>query len=133
MNPHYLSVVFISRSLPAKLPHEFIVVTACNPMDEILDQAINARRNLRLQERIRESGHEFWELTGASPDMSHMEPGFLTNASKEKGRRWMSLFKQRAFYQVLGDELILLPTEKKEPPMAMGSFRKRLIQEEITG
>ncbi len=126
MNPAYLQVRFIWDQNIRLIPDEFFIITAYNPMDEILDESENVFRNQVLGRMIKSSGASCLPIIGASHDLLHQEASFLTNATEDLVMDWSRFFDQRAIYRVKGDDLILLSCiDMKEQPL--GLFRERLI------
>ena len=102
--PHpgeYLSAVLLgSRPLDA-LPPTFAVVTAWNPGGRIVPAAANLARGEALELRVRALGWEHFDVTGASPDLAHREPGLGVVAPTLADAAALSAeFGQRAFFWV---------------------------------
>lgn len=74
---HYLQTVFLAKQpAPDRWPEAFAVITACNPLGQILDDEANQSANTRLRKTLSRLGVKRHRVTGISADMKHREPGF---------------------------------------------------------
>jgi hypothetical protein len=74
---HYLQTVFIAKQpAPDRWPEAFAVITACNPLGQIIDDGANQSANTRLRKTLSRLGVKRHRVTGMSPDMIHREPSF---------------------------------------------------------
>jgi hypothetical protein len=126
MNPEYSKVRFQTETNPKDLPDEFFIITSYNPVDQKLPETENRKRNLSLQKKILQAGYICFSIIGASPDFTHQEPSFISNAPKELAFLWAKEFNQRAIFRVSKDELTILGCQNKDESIALGSFRARL-------
>jgi len=128
MNPEYRKVRFQTETPPKDLPDDFFIITSCNPMDQKLSETENRKRNLFLQNKILHAGYICFSIIGTSPDFTHQEPSFITNAPKDLAFLWAKEFNQRAIFRVSKDELTILGCQNKDESIALGSFKLRLHQ-----
>lgn len=127
MNPAYAQVHFIMELASHPLPEECFIITAFNPMDEVLSYTENLSRNAQLRMMIEGNGFTCIEISGVSKDLSHKEESFLTDACKDQLMIWARTFNQRAIFRVKADELILLSCTQEKEEKTLGSFRKRWL------
>lgn len=74
---HYLKTVFIAKQpAPDRWPEAFAVITACNPLGQIIDDGANQSTTTRLRKTLGRLGLKRHRVTGMSADMKHREPGF---------------------------------------------------------
>lgn len=69
------ATVFISSEPAECFPEVFAVVTAYNPVGAVVPKEENQTAAMRLKQRLANDGHPTFEVTGASPDLAHQEPG----------------------------------------------------------
>jgi len=127
MNQAYFDTCFLLSGEAEHIPDPAFIVTACNPMDQILSVSENKQRNTSLKKMITQSGAVCLPITGASQDLSHQEPGFLTNSSKEQVLKWARNFNQRAVFQIYRDQLSIIPCREDAEIVELGSFKKRWV------
>ena len=127
MNDKYLKTVFLECEPSDEFPESFAIVTACNPMDQILSQADNEKRNQNLLDILNSHGQYVCAIIGSSPDLTHQEPSLIMHASGPEALELGISFGQRAIFWVSKDllEIIECSTGKRHP---VGSFRKRIIK-----
>ena len=99
---HYLETVFIVKQpAPDQWPDAFAVITACNPLGEILGEEADSAATVRLRKTISRLGLKRHRVTGVSADLKHREPGFAVwgcdlMAALQLGRE----FAQNAVYWI---------------------------------
>lgn len=77
LKEHYLKTVFVAKQpAPDRWPETFAIITACNPLGQILDNQANQAANTRLRKTLSRLGVKRHRVTGMSPDMIHREPSF---------------------------------------------------------
>ena len=86
---------------PAHWPEAFVVITACNPLGQGLDDEADKAATVRLRKAISRLGLQRHRVTGVSADGKHREPGFAIwgcdlQAALSLGRE----FAQNAIYWV---------------------------------
>jgi hypothetical protein len=125
MNNKYFETVFLKLEQTDEFPESFAIVTACNPMDQILSQADNGKRNQKLLDTLNSRGQYLFPIIGSSPDLTHQEPSLIMHASRPEALELGIRFGQRAIFWVSKDllEIIECATGKRHP---VGSFRKRI-------
>jgi len=126
MNPAYYDTQFKGSIVPENLPSPCYIITAWNPMDELLPDSENKKRNEVLKQNIKTGNHLCIEVIGGSTDWTHQEPSFLTSAPQTKVIQWAKQFNQRAIFEILKDTLYLLSTDHPEQKVLLGSFKKRI-------
>jgi len=126
MNPAYYDTLSKGSIVPENLPSPCYIITAWNPMDELLPDSENKKRNEVLKQNIKTGNHLCIEVIGGSTDWTHQEPSFLTSAPQTKVIQWAKQFNQRAIFEILKDTLYLLATDHPEQKVRLGSFKKRI-------
>ena len=124
MNAEYFKTIFLISSIPETWPSEFGIVTAFNPMDEILSEKENFLRNQNLSKVIGKK--LFIELTGSSLDFSHQEKSFALVCSMQEAIEFGKDFEQRAIFFVRNGNLKLVECESGKSHN-LGIFEKRLL------
>lgn len=107
--PHpraYLAAVLMGSRAWDGLPPAFAVVTAWNPGGRMLPEEENIARGEALARRVRGLGWEHFDVTGASPDLAHREPGLgVVSPSLADAAALSAEFGQRAFFWVEGGRI----------------------------
>lgn len=102
--PHpgeYLATVLLGARALEELPRSFAVVTAWNPHGRTVSETENVARGEALGRRVRALGWEHFDVTGASPDLGHREPGLgLVPPALADAAALSAAFDQRAFFWV---------------------------------
>jgi len=132
MNEAYFETKFLLGNGCIPLPNEFHIITAWNPMDHLLPLEENHARNEKLRLLIEQSAYTALEITGISPDQTHHEPSFLTDANSSDCLQWARMFAQRAIYRVAQDQLYILSCLDDRSTYELGSFSQRIILPHIT-
>ena len=124
MNQSYFDVIFIGCKKIGSLPKKFAILTACNPMDEILKKTENKKLNQGLRRALSEFEMPTYNIIGSSPDLNHQEPSFLIEIPENQAIEVAASFNQRAIFWVSNDqmEIIECSTRKRYPA---GSFSER--------
>ena len=127
MNEKYFDTVFLDAAPSNGFPESFAILTAFNPMDRILNQDENTKRNQHLLGILKLQGHYGGTIIGSSPDFKHQEPSLIAEAPKVKGLELGLNFDQRAIFWISKDilEIIECPTGMAH---CAGSFRKRITK-----
>ena len=125
MNDKYFETVFLECESLDEFPEFFAIVTACNPMDQILCQADNGKRNQQLLDILRSHGQYVGTIIGSSQDLAHQEPSFIVRASRAESLEIGIRFEQSAIFWVSKDllEIMECSSGNRHP---VGSFRKRI-------
>lgn len=92
-------------------PESFVVVTACNPGGEVVEEASNSAANVKLAEALRREGRRFGPITGASPDGEHREPGFWVETDLAHGLVLGKRFGQVAVFLVEDGAISVVPCD----------------------
>lgn len=121
---YYQSTVFLSDC--DDLPDTFAILTACNPMDRQLSNEENESRTTRLRKILQQEGHDHYDITGCSPDLTHQEPGFAVSVPMSTALSLANEFRQLAIYWVESDQVALISCVTSES-INLGSFRDRLL------
>ena len=107
--PHpreYLAAVMLGSRPLDRLPATFAVVTAWNPGGRIVPEEENIARGRALIRRVQGLGWEHFDVTGASPDLAHREPGLgLVPPTLADAAAVSAEFGQRAFFWMEGGRL----------------------------
>ncbi len=128
MNEAYLDTYFIPSFDRDQIPDHAFIITAYNPMDEKLPDDENRSRNQTLLAKIRSYGVESLPIIGCSRDLSHQEPSFLINSSKNQAILWANEFNQRAIFEINNNELIIVSCKQVDKTISIGSFLDRWIE-----
>lgn len=105
----------------------FVIVTACNPLGEILSDIDNARLHKNLADQLQLQNLSFREILGASPDLVHQEKSFAIDVNVERGIALAQQHQQNAIYQVQNDQLWLIPVlMNQSESLYLGRFSQRL-------
>ena len=122
----YYDTVFALQGQPDPLPPAFAIVTAFNPMDEVLPLEANTIADGQLKARLLTKGLSPFRAIGQSPDGSHSEPGWAFQASLESALEIARAFHQRAFWWIENDQLYLIGCENSDP-IPVARFSDRLL------
>ena len=125
MNGEYFKTVFITKESTALPASTFAILTASNPMDKLLGENENQRRNEQLRTLLEEEEVDFSELIGASPDWTHQEASFAVSCTMDNALEWANRFEQRAIFWVQNDNLQIIACQSSEK-YELGSFDERL-------
>jgi hypothetical protein len=100
----------------------FGVVTACNPLGSLLDEAANRRLTALLASRVAGYG-PLHPAHGSSPDGRHREPGWAVVAPPDEVRRLAAAFLQNAIFWYDGERFSIVPVlaEGDPTPLPPGS------------
>ena len=66
-------------------------------------------------------------IIGASKDLIHQEPSFLTDLNKAQAIELAEKFNQRAIFEIKEDSLAIICTDEKNSAIVLGSFQERWI------
>jgi len=127
MNEKYFDTVFIDAAPSNGFPESFAILTAFNPMDRILNQDVNTKRNQHLLDILKLQGHYGGTILGSSPDFTHQEPSLIAEVPKVKGLELGLQFNQRAIFWISKDCLEIIECSTGITHDA-GSFRKRITK-----
>ena len=127
MNEKYFDTVFLDPAPSNGFPESFAILTAFNPMDRILNQDENTKRNQHLLGILKLQGHYGGTIIGSSPDFTHQEPSLIAEAPKFKGLELGLKFDQRAIFWISKDILEIIECATRIARFA-GSFRKRITK-----
>ena len=124
----YLTTVFLVGNRPMPFPPAFAIITAWHPMNRTLSEAENQREDEALRRNLELLDLSYFRATGCSPDLSHREPGWAVETTKNDAIHLGRRFEQRAIWWVKNDELILVNcADGEETPV--GHFSLRVIRE----
>ncbi len=122
----YFQTVFVLDGAPLPLPPAFAIVTAFNPMDEVLPLEANTIADGQLKASLLTKRLSPFLAIGQSPDGSHSEPGWAFQASLESALEIARAFHQRAFWWIENDQLYLIGCENSKP-IPVARFSDRLL------
>ena len=100
MNTAYFETQFISTLDPEEIPEHAFIITGYNPMDEKLPVKENQKRNIILEDIIKQAGAHCLPIIGASQDLIHQEPSFVTDLQKAQVIELAKRFNQRAIFEI---------------------------------
>lgn len=124
----YYTTRFFLDGKRASLPSSFAIVTAFNPMDEAVGPEANANADLRLEQALKSAGIPIMRVTGGSPDMSHLEPGWALDCHLTEALSLARKFRQRAIWWVDQDQLHLVDCSNPTP-QPVAKFTERVCQQ----
>ena len=127
MNPEYFNTLFELREPIPELPKTFHIITAYNPMDEVLSINENLERNKKLKAEILNHNHTAWEIMAMSQDKKHQEASFLTDAPRQLTITLAIEYNQRAIFQVNNDNLMIISCSSPNEVFPVDRFSKRLL------
>lgn len=130
MNPLFFQTVFLGDAPSEGWPEDFFVLTACEPMgNRKASPSFNQAADERLQRRLSALSLKHFRVTGASPDLSHQEPGWgIVGADRALIHTLAREFDQEAYFSIQGGQVFLCAGLTDEPvPIAVtgGFFRDR--------
>ena len=127
MNTAYFETQFISTLDPKEIPEHAFIITGYNPMDEKLPVKENQKRNIILEDIIKQAGAHCLPIIGASQDLIHQEPSFVTDLQKAQVIELAKRFNQRAIFEINKDTLTIIYTDEKNSVIELGSFQDRWL------
>jgi len=122
----YLKTVFLIPGTSLVLPGSFAIITAWNPMDRPTSAKDNQLADESLRRSLELRHVSYFRVIGASPDLSHREPGWGTQMTKEDAITLARRYNQRAIWWVAKDELTLIMCEDGSETQ-LGSFKLRML------
>lgn len=124
--PEYRTTVFLSDDTPPW--SAFVIVTACNPLGVVLDEADNRQRDEALLTSLHGRGLLPLRIVGCSPDLSHREPGWAVPMGRDEAISLGRAFEQDAVYWVSeGFVWLLSCPPRPEASERLGRFDERLV------
>ncbi|HEY1123844.1 MAG TPA: DUF3293 domain-containing protein [Haloferula sp.] len=132
MPEEYLTTVFLLGVRPVPLPKKFAIITGWNPMDRPTSGAENIREDEALRRSLELKARPYFRATGCSPDLSHREPGWGAEITKEEAIALGRRFNQRAIWWVENGNLTLIGCEDSDglpvgEEMPIGKFDLRIV------
>ena len=127
MNQEYFNTLFELREPIPELPKTFHIITAFNPMDEVLSVNDNLERNKKLKAEILNHNHKAWEIMAMSQDKKHQEASFLTDAPRQLSITLAIEYNQRAIFQVKEDNLMIISCISPNEVFPVDRFSNRLL------
>jgi hypothetical protein len=89
-------------------PPAFFIITAHNPDGITAEDSANHEADAALKFELTRRGHEFFPVTGGSPDFSHAEPGYGVVCARVEALRLAQMFRQEAVFEVRGGRVSLV-------------------------
>jgi hypothetical protein len=124
-NKKYKNTVFLIQNKFYKLKNNFVIITAYNPMDNLLKEKENKAKNCLLYHSLKPLGKEIIFITGSSPQKTHQEPSFLIDISLNQGLRFARAFQQRAIFWCKNNNLQIVYCENLFK-LNIGKFTNRI-------
>jgi hypothetical protein len=97
----------------------FAVVTACNPLGQILEPAANRRLEAQFAAVVYPQWPGARSADGLSPDGGHREAGWALPGPLEPARALAARFFQRALFWYDGDHFHLVPVLAHGPVLSL--------------
>jgi len=126
-NPAWFGTVFVVPDPPRRWPRRFAVVTAHNPGDELHPADANERAGAELVGYLERIGIASFEVTGASADLRHQEPGRAFVADLATAARISGRFRQEAFFWI-EDDVVFVCTDDSGRGWRVGRWSERLAR-----
>ena len=127
-NEHYLSTMFLVTDDKIKYPASFAIITAHNPMDQLLSKEENRNRNIQLLYSLEKLGVKTLPIVGCSPDLTHREDSFIVNLSLAETISTGRKYDQRAVFWVDAENLYLVYC-RTETKVLLGEFSSRILRQ----
>ena len=99
----------------------FSVVTACNPLGQLLEPASNRRLAAQLAAVVATHWPGARRADGVSPDGSHSEAGWAVPGPLEPARALAARFFQRALFWYDDDHFHIVPVLARGPMLTLPS------------
>ena len=125
INENYLSAVFLVSDKKRKYPLSFAIITASNPMDQLLSKEENKKRNIELFRSLEKSYKKILPIVGCSPDLSHREDSFMVEVGLRTAIEYAKDFDQRAVFWVEIRNLFLVDCQS-EAKILIGEFLPKI-------
>ncbi|MFQ6370792.1 DUF3293 domain-containing protein [Shewanella sp. YIC-542] len=122
---YYLDTCFL-LSQPISDGVSFAIITAHNPLGEVLTPSQNRLRDRALQQDIAQLQVPYRMIVGAAPDLSHMEKSWALFTSRPQALQLATKYQQNAFYYVNCGVVYLIPCLKGRHVGEMGRFCQRV-------
>jgi phosphopentomutase len=135
LNPLFFDTVFLGTEPAGGWPEDFTILTAHRPIGRDHSPEEDQQADERLHQHLLDSGLMPFRLTGASPDLSHQEPGWgFTGVDLATAAELSNRFGQEAFFRIAGGRVHLhrdasgtcWPINPGQLPEERGFFRDRL-------
>lgn len=127
-NEHYFSTMFLVPHKKIKYSASFAIITAHNPMDQLLSKEENRNRNIQLLHSLENLGAKTLPIVGCSPDLTHREDSFIANLSLAETISTGRKYDQRAVFWVDTESLYLVDC-RTETKVLLGEFSSRIIRQ----
>ncbi|MCA6600850.1 MAG: DUF3293 domain-containing protein [Pseudanabaena sp. M57BS1SP1A06MG] len=100
-------------NLPMNYP--IYVISAANPLEEVLSDDDNTRRHLALCDILESRKLKFEEVVGESPDRKWSENSFaIEGMSQEDACKLAERFGQRAIFELTQEKIKVVSVDKKD-------------------
>lgn len=121
----YFTTRFTMREA-ASFPDEFAIITGYATTGESWPEERSRKNNVALLARLESRGVWIHPITGHSPDMAHMEPGWAAELRFDDACDLGRDFEQMAIYYVRGDALFVSWCDERRSLVPVGAFRERV-------
>ena len=101
----------------------FSVITACNPLGQVLEPSANRRLTAQLEAVVARVWAGALRADGIAPDRSHGEAGWALPGPIEPARELAARFFQRALFWYDGDRFHIVPVLAAGPILSLPSQR----------
>jgi len=122
----FASTVFLGEPLPADWPKSFVIINAWATTGETWSAERNQAADETLRQALERVGLRHHRVTGASPDLTHQEPSWAVDMSRESADELAEHFLQVAFFAVEQGTLFVVPTGLPEAAIPLGAWSDRL-------
>ncbi|GGI92146.1 DUF3293 domain-containing protein [Shewanella gelidii] len=107
---------------------EFAIITAHNPLGEVLSSSQNRLLDRKLQICIESLSVPYRIVLGCSTDRSHIEKSWVVMVDQRTAITLGKQFNQNAIFYVKRDLLWLIPCWYQADAVSLGSFAARCEQ-----
>ncbi len=121
----YQQTIFLLEQ-PLSRQINFAVITAYNPLGQILTLGTNHIRDKALQSDIMSLRHPYRKVWGCSSELDYSEKSWAVSMPKADAVKLASKYQQNALYWVEQDRLYLLPCLlERASAVELGAFSLR--------
>ena len=124
----YFKTVFEVPLIPKKFPNQFSIITAYNPLNNLLSSNDNIARNEILNKELVANYSWVYQINGFDKETEHKENGFMFDAkSLDSACDLGEKYSQDAIYFVIDDILYVSKCSKNlRKLIEVGSFLSRI-------
>ncbi len=124
----YFQTKFEVPIKPKKYPQQFAIITAYNPMNQLLSDYQNNVRNKILEEELKQKYDWVYQINGFDETTDHKEKGFMFDCSSlYEACKLGEKYSQDAIYYILDDTLYVSKCARNQRKLVkVGGFLSRI-------